>query len=317
MAINIRRLFLFFLVPAFCAHANLPAWIQTPPTSDTELFAIGEGNNKEQAKDVALKNILGQLRTRLNARFEQKQLMVNDRFDETIKQTINSSIEELPISQYKELKNHQENGVFYNLISVTKKQLASTFTSEIKSKLHQAKQVINTRKTGGSELEWWFVNKDQLLATHTTNLRLLDILAQLDHPSNQLSTELSAFEKQLVTLQNSNCLYVKPHKKLADIQFSLREQIVALGLPADNENCRYSISTKDDAEVRLLFGKHTASVKLNLTLFNQQRSLASEQLFETGTSMSSAEFATKGAYQRLVNTIRSDNGAIISKLLTN
>ena len=69
MLVNIVLSAALMLV-AQAARAELPEWILFPPSSESELFAIGEGNTLQQANDVALKNILGQLRTRISGGFQ-------------------------------------------------------------------------------------------------------------------------------------------------------------------------------------------------------------------------------------------------------
>ncbi|MBC3766581.1 LPP20 family lipoprotein [Neptunicella marina] len=314
---KVRLLSLLFLFVLSCSvHATLPDWVTTPPQEDDKFYAIGEGQSQEQAEQVALKNLLGQLRTSLEASTQQKQQLVNERFNESINIAINTKIESIPVSQYKVLKIHKESDTFYVLVSVTKPLLALTIKNEISSLLNASQQLMSGKQTGGSVLEWWFSNKQQLQSNIATTNRLLELLPLLSAEDSQLSQRFSQQQQRFSDIQNESCLYVNPMAK-QDIQFALRESVVASGLISDNQNCHFSLKAEEHSDVRQLFGKHTASVELKIILFDGKRSIASEQLFETGTSMSSPDFAVRGAYQRLVEKIRRGDSDLIEQLLSN
>lgn len=307
---------LALLVSVNSACAALPKWVNSPPTSNDILYAIGQGRTKNQAKEVALKNLLGQINTTVSAEFEQKQVLSNNVFNERIQQTINSTIEELPISGYQEIKNHSEKDTFYSLISITKLQFQNTFKQEIDSNLAIARQIIKRKGTTGTELEWWFSNRNELVKLHGKNLRLLNALGLLEAESSRKSKLVANYENDLIQFEKTNCLYAEPHKQKA-IQFAFREQIVANGIMADNKSCIYSLSVVDTVETRKLFGQHTASLTLEVSLLKNGIPLNSELIVETGTSMRNPNSATKGAYKRLVKMIKNDNGNTLHQLLTN
>lgn len=303
------------LVGSICAHAELPEWVLFPPSNDTELFAIGEGNTLQLANDVALSNILGQLRTRVSGGFSQRQSLVNDAFAEYINQSVSSSIESLPISQYKKLKNHQEGSAFYSLVSVEKLQLAETFRSELTSNFYQMSKTLREQATVASKLEWWVQNKSNLLEQFATNVRFIEILDVLSQPTEKYKALLAQTEQQLSDIQGSVCLFVQPHKN-ENMRLAFRQQVINLGLAADNSQCSFSLDLQDSIQHRELFNQQVASLTLDIKLNKNGQPIASEIITETGRSLQSQANASNAAYQRLITKIKADNTSILTNLLT-
>ena len=305
----------FMLSVSKVALAELPEWILFPPSSETELFAIGEGQTLQQANDVALKNILGQLRTRISGGFSQRQILNNDAFAEYINQSVSSSIESLPISQYKKLKNHQEDGTFFSLISVEKQQLADTFRGELTSNFYKLSKALREQATVASKLEWWVQNKPQLLEQFATNVRYIEILDMLAQPTAKDKSLLSTTETQLNDIQSGVCLYVLPHKQ-ENLRLAFRQQILSLGLNADNAQCEFTIQLFDTVKLQELFNQHVASLSLDVKLNKNNQPIASEIINESGRSLQNQANASNAAYQRLMSKIEADNGVILTNLLT-
>ncbi|GGF64710.1 LPP20 family lipoprotein [Alteromonas lipolytica] len=300
---------------AHTSRAELPEWILFPPSSDTELFAIGEGKSLQQANDIALKNILGQLRTRISGGFSQQQSLVNDAFAEYINQSVSSSIESLPISQYKKLKNHQEDDTFFSLVSVEKAQLADTFRSELTSNFYQLSKALRQQNAVASKLEWWVQNKPQLLEQFGTNLRYIEVLDVLSQPTDKYKTLLSQIETQLNDIQSNVCLYVQPHKN-ENLSLAFRQLVLSQGLNADNKGCEFTLTLTDKIKLQELFKQHVASLSLDVKLNKNKQPIASEIVNESGRSIQSQANAREAAYQRLITKIESDDGAILTSLLT-
>lgn len=297
------------------AYAELPEWILFPPSSDTELYAIGEGKSLQQANDIALKNILGQLRTRVSGGFSQRQILNNDAFAEYINQSVSSSIESLPISQYKKLNNHQEKDTFFSLISVEKQQLADTFRSELTSNFYKLGKSLREQATVASKLEWWVRNKPALLEQFATNVRYIEILDVLSQPTDKYKSLLNTTEAQLADIQSSVCLFVLPHEQ-ENLRLAFRQKIIGLGLNADNQQCEFTIQLFDNVKVQELFNQHVASLSLDVKLNKNNQPIASEIINESGRSLQSKANASHAAYQRLVTKIEADNGEILTNLLT-
>lgn len=301
-----------FLTPF--AKAALPEWVQSPPHSQTTLYAIGEGRTLQQSTDVALKNILGQLRTRVSGEYQHQQSLVNDNFSESIRQSVSSSIENLPISQYQLIENHKEAGTFYTLVSVEKTTLASTFNAELNSNVSAIQKLISEKDIAGSSLEWWYSNRQELLENYATNVRYIEVLSLLDWPVDDAKQATTQIENKIVAIRNSSCLYVKAfHQR--EVRLALRERIVAGGIAADNASCPFQLDVNDKLTERFLFNKHIATLTMTLVLEHERQPLVSHTITETGSSLSDKEFATTAAFQRLIDKLRSDNGELLHDLL--
>lgn len=313
MKLNLFAIIGFAMLP-MVAKAALPDWIQSPPTSDTTLYAIGEGRNLQQATDVALKNILGQLRTRVSSQFEQQQALVNDRYSESIKQRISSSVENLPISQFSALKNHKSGHTFYSLVSVDKTALIDTLSNEYTARTKKIKSQIAQKGQAGSPLEWWFSHRDDIVAEFGANLRYTEILSLLGVDTQSQSSTNDTIADQLLAIKQDSCLFVgKFHQQ--DIRLALRDKVVAAGISADDRHCAYQLQVKEDLQSRYLFNRHTATLKMTLVLEHQQQPLSSEFITETGSSMSGKDVAQTAAIQRMINKIRQDEGQLLGNLL--
>ena len=310
------KLFLLALLCSNSAHADLPDWILNPPNKSGVIYGLGEGRTLTDSERDALSKILGVLKTTVSANFQMKEQLVNDSFLRTVNQSINTSIEKLPISQYDIEKRYQAEKVIYTLISVNKGKLASTFENEITEGIASARHALASKGVSGSELEWWVKKKPTLLTQYATNIRYLNILNSLEVANESLTQQNTAIGQELIKIRQANCLYVKPIAK-RDIQLALREQIVAAGLPADNNQCKNTIAVNDTSESRELFNQYVTTVTLSLTLQKNGTSIAIETLIETGTSNSHPSISSKAAYSRLVSAIRNSNGQLLTQLLSN
>jgi DNA-directed RNA polymerase subunit F len=313
MTNKILVIFVYLLTAPPC-FAALPDWVLHPPNSDTELFAIGDGNTLQQANNNALKNILGQLRTRISSSFNQQQTLTNNAFAEYINQSISSSIENLPISQYSQLKNHQEGGTFYSLVSVEKAQLTATFMSEINNNTYELNKQLTPNTNAGSQLEWWMDNRENLLSLYSTNLRYLNILNLLDYDTQKASQDMAKIEAQLSAKKQANCLYIQPHNN-NELRLALRKAIVANDIPADNSHCGNTLVLEDTVQQRKLFGQYVATLTLNIEYQLNNNPVSTQTVIETGKSMSGESIARKAAYSRLVTRIETMKDPILVNLL--
>lgn len=312
---NLRYLTCLLLLVTSRAFAQLPDWIMSPPSSDTELYAIGEGRNLQQSTDVALKNLLGQLRTRISSSYTQTESLLNDAYSQSIEQSVSSSIENLPISQYTVLNNHKEDNTFYSLVSVSKATLIDTFSAEINNNFSNTDKLLSEKDLSGSELEWWYSHKAALLTAFATNARYIEVLDIFNQPVVKLQSRQKKLESTLLAIRQQSCLYVD-NFKIEDMRLALRDQVVNGGLIADNAQCRFRIVLKDQLQERLLFSQHTASLTLTVTLEKDKRPIASQTINESGRSMSDQATANYAAYQRLTAAFKDGSKNPISELLS-
>jgi hypothetical protein len=298
-------------------NARLPGWILSPQSSENEFFGIGEGKTREQARDVALKNILGQVNTRVSSSYQQKQTFNNNNFSESINQIVNSSVEELPISGYKELKSYINTGTTYLLISVSKKQLLDTFMLDIDKNIKKSQVIIQNRAQAGTELEWWYISRNDLYQLLLITQRLESFIPQLNNNISAETAMTFALNAQLKTFTKQYCLYVMPHKNKS-IRSALRDKVIRAGLIADNKSCSYKIELIETTSERLLFGStHTFSLAGTLSFLKNGNTMATESINEVGSSPNGMGIAKKAAYYRLLNKIKNDDGDILRTLLTN
>lgn len=312
---NLCNLTCLLLLVTSRAFAQLPDWIMSPPSSNTELYAIGEGRNLQQSTDVALKNLLGQLRTRISSSYTQTESLLNDAYSQSIEQSVSSSIENLPISQYTVINNHKEDNTFYSLVSVSKTTLIDTFNAEINNNFSNTDKLLSEKDLSGSELEWWYSHKAALLTTFATNARYIEVLDIFNQPVAKLQSRQKKLESALLAIRQQSCLYVDNFKN-EDMRLALRDQVVNGGLIADNAQCRFRIVLKDQLQERLLFSQHTASLTLTVTLEKDKRPIASQTINESGRSMSDQATANYAAYQRLTAAFKDGSKNPISELLS-
>ncbi|RDV24760.1 hypothetical protein DXV75_11815 [Alteromonas aestuariivivens] len=299
---------------ATCAWAVLPDWITAPPHNEHELFGIGEGHNLEQAQNAALKNIMGQLRTHISGSYSQEQQLVNDQFSERINQSVSSSIEQLPISQYKKLNNHQQGSSFYALVSVEKALLADTLAKQVETNLKKSSDTIDEKQLSGSGLEWWMKNRQSLLSQYASNNRYLEILALMGAEQKSLTTRQAKLGETIKATREQACLYVAGHPN-SDLRLAFRNQIVESGIAADNPNCPYNLKLEDTTQARMLFNQHTVTLSLNVLLTQNNRPISNQNIVQTGKSVTSQDMAEKAAYSIIVGRVRQEGGEIITKLL--
>jgi hypothetical protein len=294
------------------ACAALPDWILNPVSSETHLYGVGEGETLKKSELAGLENLTGQLRTRIESNTQLNQQSVNESFLQQLNHSVESSVEALPISDYKVEKRHQEGNAIYTLVSVEKNAINNSLIREIESNTRQFNKLLEQRGTAGSELEWWLKNKQAITAQLADNFRYSDILSWLGHSDN-LQQHTTGLSTRISSLQNQNCLYVDPatERKLYD---ALRILIVNSDISPDNRKCQYVLTAIETVVNRKLFGKHTATLAVRFNVNQEQRSLASVEKVTNATSLSSPESAKAAAYQRLIKEIRSNEMDLFESL---
>lgn len=304
------------LLFTYSAMAALPDWITNPQISDSEYYGIGEGSTIDKARDIALKNILGQINTKISASSVQRQRVQNDRFSENFEQVVNSSVEELPISGFKELKTHQQGNSTYILVSVTKAQLIKTFEIEIDENVNRSQRIIDKQNQAGSPLEWWFTYRKELFKLLLVNDRLNNILPLLNSVNDKTSL-VNSMANKLTQYANDYCLFVSPYHDRA-VRSALREKVIQAGFVADDKACKYQLELTETTQYRLMFGTtHTFSFYGTLALIENGNTLTSESLNEVGSSPNGEATAKKAVFYRLVQQIKNDNNQILTSLLEN
>jgi hypothetical protein len=307
-----KYFFLLYLSFMSAACASLPDWILNPVSSDTHLYGVGEGATLKKSELAGLENLTGQLRTRIESNTQLNQQSVNDNFLQQLNHSVESSVEALPISDYKVEKRHQENNTIYTLVSVEKKSINSSLIREIESNTRQFNQLIEQRGSAGSELEWWLKNKKVITAQLADNFRYSDILGWLGHTGN-LQPHTADLSSRITNLQNQNCIYVKPSTERT-LYDALRIVIVNVDISPDNQKCDYVLSTTETVVNRKLFGKHTVTLAVRFNVDKQKRPLASAEKVTNATSLSSPEAAKAAAYQRLIREIRNNEMDLFESL---
>ncbi|GLR69438.1 LPP20 family lipoprotein [Agaribacter marinus] len=323
-SVNVDRILptwiIFTTLLLVCAKAfsALPDWVSNPKTSDTEYYAIGEGKSLDQARDVALKNILGQINTKVSGSSLQKQSLHNNKFSEKFVQVVTSKVEELPISGFKELKTHKEGNTHYMLVSVSKRQLVDTFSFEIDENIARSERIISTIDQAGSDLEWWFVNREELFKLLLVNDRLNNLFPFLG-ASVDKSSQIQSMASTLSEYAKSNCLYVASYPNKA-VRSAIRDNVVNAGLVANNRKCKYQLTLTETTNYKLMFGTtHTYSIYGTLTLSENGETLTSESINEVGSSPNGEAVAKQAAFYRLAQKIKNDNqdNEILISLLEN
>lgn len=299
-----KYFFLLYLSFMSAACAALPDWILNPVSSDTHLYGVGEGATLKKSELAGLENLTGQLRTRIESNTQLNQQSVNDSFLQQLNHSVESSVEAVPISDYKVEKRHQEGNAIYTLVSVEKKSINNSLLREIESNTRQFNQLIEQRGSAGSELEWWLKNKQIITAQLADNFRYSDILGWLGH-SGSLQKHTTGLSTRISSLQNQNCIYVDPKTERA-LYDALRISIVNADISPDNRKCEYVLTAQENVVNRKLFGKHTVTLEVTFNVDKKQRSLASAKKVTSATSVSSPESAKTAAYQKLIREIRSN-----------
>lgn len=306
---------LVFCLFTTAACGALPDWVLNPVISDSELVAVGEGRTLQESEQSAVKNILGQLRTRISSRTMIAQQAVNNAFSETIEQSVDSQIENFPISQYQITQRHQEGTTIYTQARASKALLADAMVTEVNANFRQIDSLFASRKTGGSSLEWWIKNKEALFSSYAANERYLDILALLNYDTKQIKATASKNQNKINKTASETCLFVNATnpKKL---QQALRKQVINVGLPADRSDCPFTLDVETSNEESTLFGRFTSSLTMSATLMQNGIALTSSEIIQTGQSGSGQHVANKASMTLLVKKLNADS-AFLQSLLAN
>lgn len=128
---------------------ELPSWVNNPPSSSNGfLYAVGEGQNKEEAVANALSFMVSTLSVSISSQFQSKSVVkegYNSSNQATYTNEIQSDVKRIRISNY-ELVDSQNIGYKKEvvLIKSNKKELFESLAHEIEQKFSQIEQKKST-----------------------------------------------------------------------------------------------------------------------------------------------------------------------------
>ena len=102
---------------------QLPTWVENPQADNIQfIYGIGEGMNLDGAKQSALKNIASRFSIKVASNTSNRQTLHNGRNDQLFQQNINTSIDDVELTQFKLLKTENSNNLYYVLLSISRSE---------------------------------------------------------------------------------------------------------------------------------------------------------------------------------------------------
>lgn len=184
---------------------ELPSWVNNPPSSSNGfLYAVGEGQNKEEAVANALSYMVSTLSVSISSQFHSKSVVkegYNSSNQATYTNEVQSDVKRIRISNY-ELVDAQNMGYKKELVLIksNKKELFESLSHEIEQNFILIEQKKNTLASSNAIKKLLFYKETQeSLASLADTLLVMNSLEKNFTGENYLS-HAQRLDKEYETL---------------------------------------------------------------------------------------------------------------------
>jgi len=240
----------------------IPAWVNSipPNDTDTQMFGIGIGKNREVAIKAALSDMVAKLGTTVESSFESIEKDVHSYYSTSSTSNIKSSVSKIKINNYKVIKSFRISYKEFAVMVETNKQ---KFISGLKDNLAEKKRLIQQRYDSlrdSDALIKYNVKKD-LAKQATELLPLVLILSEVDKSfDKKLNMNfISLKQKQFILESNNLKFYVSHDKKSKIFAKKIKNYLSQKGFNVSN-------SKKDSVNIKLSVHDNLSRGKINIVV---------------------------------------------------
>jgi len=237
-----------------------PAWVNSilPNDTDTQIFGMAIGKNRDAAIKAALSDMVAKLGTTIESSFESTEKEAHSYYSVSSTSNIKSSISKIKINNYKVIKSFRISYKEFAVMIVTDKQ---KFIRGLKDNLKIEKKSIQQQydlANSSDALTKYNIKKD--LAKQSTELiSLVLILSEVDKNFNEKSNMsfISLKQKQFLLESNNLKFYVSYDKKSKVFAQKIKNYLAQKGFNVTN-------SKKNAVNINLTIHDNISKGRINI-----------------------------------------------------
>lgn len=268
---------LFSLIACSTSKSQLPAWVResSKDCDKTELCAIGEGNDAEEARLRSLANLAKIFENKIESEFStnlsSENNEVKESSDDSIKEQTNVILEGAEVK-----KTHEENGVFFSFAAISKTKLATLIRKDMGELDNKIKALMKDKSVGSLTKMEQLLDKRAPLERKLAFLNGASLMAPISR--EQIKTEK---QRRLEKIK----LYFKAYgDDVSDFKAAIQEALTSNGF-------KLSESIQNDVTHRLELRLKVEKGHLNVKGFSKENyKLKIEVADSSGTNVSTVNF---------------------------
>lgn len=287
-----------------------PAWVQNPPKDTQDWYwGVGEGENLETAKRVALKDIAAKLRVSISGNMESRLSVQNEFVDRTARSKISEDVQKTEFTNHTLEKTAPATHGVFALVKVDRR----AFVRETQTKFESANKLAMdaTRDLAKKTPIEQFTTLRSALPNVNSAISLGELLRVADSGFN-FAPALSHLEMlQDKAAKAANNLVFALQFKPGDEDIAqvltrfLNDGGMRVANPSEKASA-LSINISSNAREQILFGSKSLRLQVNLNVQDERKiNLAAKQYQINGNSMSDFAGARQDAMRALTAAMKN------------
>lgn len=276
----------------------LPSWYTNPPlTTQTKLYALGEGESKEIAITNALSMMASTLSVSIESKFSSKKFVEEGTYNthqQTTLSEIQSDVKKIRISNY-EVVEAKELGFRKHIVLIAsdKKRLFESLKSELEQKFALADAQIGSLHLHHA-LEQITIYKKLLqeLEDVPNTLVVMNVL-QSSFQGDSFIQKIQKIKNSYAALLASISFEIETDESSQNLQAPIREALNAKKVQLDNSSAKthFKIIIRSDIQRASSYGFTLARSAIEISVKDSSSIIAGNKLNITGQSTQGYEIA--------------------------
>lgn len=305
-----KKLFSIFILLSMiiltqsCAkQTKYPGWYLVPPKNTTKLlYGVGEGFEPEEAKQAALNDVAGRLRTTIGSKFESASEVDLSGASNSVSQKVAAKVEKTTFNNYNVVQLETvRGGTFVTMVSVDAEKLIAEYKSDI---VQMKSNMANLLKAGTGIMQ----QRNNVAKAVNISIDMeskLRIMKSIDD-SIDTSEDLTYVTKvrQDLILINSQ---IKPSVVASNLEVAsiINYGLNKLNISSSGENkSNVTIKITDKWVSTSVMGANIARLVMNISVIDSDEKIIATSLAEiTGSSATSIEIAKNSAIANMKKDI--------------
>lgn len=298
----------------------LPSWYTNPPlTTQTKLYALGEGESKEIAITNALSMMASTLSVSIESKFSSKKFVEEGTYNthqQTTLSEIQSDVKKIRISNY-EVVEAKELGFRKHIVLIAsdKKRLFESLKSELEQKFALADAKLNSLHLHHA-LEQLDIYKKVLhdLEDVPDALVVMNVLQSSFHGESFIQ-KIQKLKNSHAALLASISFEIETDESSQNLQAPIREALNAKKVQIDNSSAKthFKIIIRSDIQKASSYGFTLARSAIEISVKDSKNSIiAGNKLNITGQSTQGYEIAKQSVAVKFGEMIQKEG---IGKIL--
>lgn len=303
-----RYIFLALIIASCGKSIKYPEWYLTPPANDSKyLYGVGEGFDPEEAKQSALSDASGRLRTIISSKFTSAYEEDDVGKSSSISQKITSQIEKTAFNNYTVLKSQkvQDGNTFVSMIGIDTQKLIQGYKTELYSAFDMMRKFESSSSSGILEKR---NNIAKAVTIGMQNEAKIKIIESID-PSYDAKSDLefmNTFNQKLTEINAKIHFSVdSPNADITSvINYGLNKMNIGVSDQTSSDQYNVKIKISEKWITKFAMESYMAKLILNISIIDSSNKTIATSVSEvSGASFSNEEMAKKMAVSKIKEQI--------------